>query len=288
MSLDLAADAVIQSRTGVLEGLRRSPTALVGVILLAIFLGAAALAPLIAPYDPIAQDMANRLAAPSWSHWLGTDGFGRDLLSRLIFGTRPTLGLIVLVTLASLPFGLLIGVVAGAFGGWIERILMRLTDIGMAFPRLALALAFVAVFGPGMVNGAVALAITGWPAYARLARTEASVIRHADFIAAAEMGGIRGWRLLFGHILPLVLPSALVRMALDMAGIILATAGLGFIGLGVQPPTPDWGGMVADGTKVIFDQWWIAAAPGCAILLASLSFNLIADGLRDILDPRHD
>ncbi|MQT14659.1 ABC transporter permease [Segnochrobactrum spirostomi] len=287
MSVDALEAPVSLGDRNILGGLLKSGTAVAGLALLGLFLFAAACAPLVAPYDPIVQDVANRLAPPSAAHWLGTDGFGRDQLSRLIYGTRPTLGLVLLVTVASLPLGLAIGIVAGTAGGWVERILMRLTDIGMAFPRLALALAFVAVFGPGLVNGALALAITGWPAYARLARAEASVIRRSDFLAAAEMGGIRGPRLLFGHVLPVVLPSATVRMALDMAGIILAAAGLGFIGLGVRPPTPDWGSMVADGTTVIFDQWWIAAAPGTAILFASLSFNLIADGLRDVLDPRH-
>ena len=189
----------------------------------------------------------------------------------------------------SLPIGLAIGVVAVSFfGGWAERVLMRVTDIVMAFPQLVLALAFVAMLGPGLINSALALTLTGWPAYARQSRTEAAAIRQSDFLAAAQMAGIRGPRLLFGHVLPLVLPGAIIRVALDLGGIILAAAALGFIGLGVQPPTPEWGTMVADGTKVIFDQWWIAAVPGIAILLASLAFNLLADGLRDILDPRRD
>jgi peptide/nickel transport system permease protein len=150
-----------------------------------------------------------------------------------------------------------------------------------------LALAFVAILGPGLLNGALALSLTAWPAYARQARAETSVLRDSDYLAAAHLQGIRGARLLLGHVLPLCLPSVIVRVALNLGGIILAAAGLGFLGLGVQPPTAEWGSMVADGSRVIFDQWWVAAAPGIAILLASLSFNLLGDGLRDVLDPRH-
>lgn len=270
------------------SALRRSPSALIGASVLALLVFMALAAPLIAPYDPNLQDSAIRLAAPSWQHWLGTDGFGRDLLSRLIYGAQPTLLLIVLVTVLMAPLGVAVGLIAGYFGGLTERVLMRLTDIVMSFPRLVLAFAFVAILGPGLVNGALALALTSWPAYARLARVETAALARSDYLAAASMVGIRGPRLLLGHVLPLVLPSAIIRLALDLAGIILAAAGLGFLGLGVRPPMAEWGSMVADGTKVIFDQWWIAAAPGFAIFITSLALNLLGDGLRDILDPRHD
>ncbi|WP_147477974.1 ABC transporter permease, partial [Pseudomonas syringae group genomosp. 3] len=153
--------------------------------------------------------------------------------------------------------------------------------------QLVMALAFVAILGPGLLNGALALSLTAWPAYARQARAETSVLRNSDYLAAAHLQGIRGMRLLMGHVLPLCLPSVIVRVALNLGGIILAAAGLGFLGLGVEPPTAEWGSMVADGSRVIFDQWWVAAAPGIAILLTSLSFNLLGDGLRDVLDPRH-
>lgn len=211
-----------------------------------------------------------------------------DLLSRLLYGARPALGLVALVTAITLPVGLLVGILSGYYGGWLERILMRFTDVVMSMPRLILAFAFVAMLGPGLVNGALALALTTWPAYARQARSEIQRLRHSDYLAAAEMLGIRGGRLLVGHILPLCLPSAIVRLALDLAGIILAAAGLGFLGLGARPPMAEWGAMIADGMQVIFDQWWIAAIPGAAILLASLAFNLLGDGLRDILEPQHD
>ncbi len=271
-----------------LRRLLRSPSAAIGGAIVLFVLLLALFAPLIAPYDPNLQETADRLAAPTAIHWLGTDAFGRDILSRLIFGARPTLLLVLFVVLLMAPIGISIGLLAGYFGGIAERGLMRVTDIVMSFPRLLLAFAFVSIMGPGLINGALALALTSWPAYARQARVETAALRQSDYLAAAEMVGIKGFRLLWGHILPLVLPSAVIRLALDLSGIILAAAGLGFLGLGVRPPTAEWGSMVAEGTQVIFDQWWIAATPGLAILVTSFGFNLLADGLRDLMDPRHD
>jgi peptide/nickel transport system permease protein len=252
-----------------------------GTALLGLAFIAALMAPWLAPFDPIAQDMGQRLSPPTLTHLLGTDSLGRDILSRLIYGTRPTLALVGLVMILTVPIGLTVGIVAGYCGGWIERILMGVTDVVMAFPTLVLALAFVGVMGPGLINSAVALALTGWPAYARLARTETLQMRRTDYVAAAEMQGIVGPRLLWGHVLPVCLPSMQIRLALDLAAVILAAAGLSFLGLGIGPPTPEWGAMIADGSKVIFDEWWVAASPGAAILLVSLAFNMIADGLRD-------
>ncbi len=266
---------------------RRSPALTLGGSLIVLLLLVAIFAPLLSGFDPNQQNIEQRLLPPSASHWLGTDGFGRDLFTRLLYGTRPTLLLVSLVLLLTLPIGVVVGVAAGFYGGWPERILMRMTDVFMAFPQLVLALAFVAILGPGLLNGALALSLTAWPAYARQARAETSVLRDSDYLAAAHLQGIRGARLLLGHVLPLCLPSVIVRVALNLGGIILAAAGLGFLGLGVEPPTAEWGSMVADGSRVIFDQWWVAAAPGIAILLTSLSFNLLGDGLRDVLDPRH-
>jgi len=283
--------AIVQAPLGGPSFVRRvlrSPSAAAGSAVVLLILAFALLAPLIAPYDPNLQETANRLMPPSALHWLGTDAFGRDILSRMIYGARPTLLLVLVVVLLMAPLGILIGTFAGFFGGVTERLLMRITDIVMSFPRLLLAFAFVAIMGPGLINGALALALTSWPAYARQARVETAALRRSDYLAAAEMVGIRGARLLWGHILPLVLPSAIIRLALDLSGIILAAAGLGFLGLGVRPPTAEWGSMVSEGTQVIFDQWWVAAVPGVAILVTSFAFNLLADGLRDILDPRHD
>jgi peptide/nickel transport system permease protein len=277
----------IRTEASFLRRFRASPSATIGGLLVLFILAASILAPLLAPYDPNLQDVVNRLQAPGSSHWLGTDGFGRDILSRLIYGARPTLLLVLVVVLLMAPLGLLVGILAGYFGGWIEQVLMRVTNIVMSFPRLLLAFAFVAIMGPGLINGALALALTSWPAYARQARVETAALRRSDYLAAAEMVGIGGARLLRGHVLPLVLPSAVIRLALDLSGIILAAAGLGFLGLGVRPPTAEWGSMVSEGTQVIFDQWWVAAVAGVAILVISLAFNLVADGLRDVLDPRH-
>jgi len=274
--------------TSFLHRVKTSPSASIGLSILLLLVLVALFAPWLAPQDPNWQNAADRLLPPGGNHWLGTDSYGRDMLSRLIYGTRPTLGLVLLVTVITLPLGLLVGVLSGYYGGWLERILMRITDVVMSMPRLILAFAFVAMLGPGLINGALALALTTWPAYARQARTEIQLLRKSDYLAAAEMMDIKGLRLLWGHILPMCLPSAVVRLALDLAGIILASAGLGFLGLGARPPMAEWGSMVADGMQVIFDQWWIAAIPGAAILLSSMAFNLLGDGLRDLLDPHHD
>jgi len=270
-------------------GLRtvRSPAMVFGLVILAAMVLAALFAPWLAPFDPNAQNVQQRLLPPGAAHWLGTDQLGRDLLSRVIYGTRPTLLIVSLVALLSAPLGLLLGMCAGYFGGWIDTLLMRVTDIFMAFPRLVLALALVAVLGPGIVNAVIAIAITAWPAYARIARTETRTVRGSDFIQAARVQGLRPARILFGHLLPICLPSTVVRVTLDMAGIILTAAGLGFLGLGAQPPMSEWGAMISTGRQYIFDQWWVAAVPGVAILLGSLAFNLVVDGLRDVLDPKN-
>lgn len=259
----------------------------IGLTLVVIVVAMALFTPLLAPFDPNAQVIAQRLQAPSALHWFGTDGFGRDLLSRVIYGARPTLLLVSLILVLTIPVGLLVGITAGYVGGWTERVLMRITDIFLSLPNLVIALALVAMLGPGLMNGALALALTSWPPFARQARAETLALRRSDYLAAARMQGITGLRLMFGHILPLCLPTAVVRAALSLGGIILSAAGLGFLGMGVQPPTAEWGSMVAEGSKVIFDQWWVAAAPGGAILFASLAFNLTGDGLRDRLDTRH-
>ncbi len=270
-----------------LRRLLRNPSSLIGlVIVVALFL-VAALAPLIATHDPNAQNFALRLAPPSAAHWLGADQFGRDVYSRLVYGARPTLMVVLLVIVMAAPFGFVVGLLAGYFGGFVEATLMRVTDIVMAFPRLVLALALVAVMKPGLINAVIAIAITAWPPYARLARAEALSLRKADFVEAARGLGM-GWRgIVFGQIMPLCLASVAIRATLDMAGIILTAAGLGFLGLGAQPPLAEWGAMIAQGRDQAFDAWWVAAAPGVAILTVSLGFNLLGDGLRDVLDPKH-
>jgi peptide/nickel transport system permease protein len=252
-----------------------------GAIVILILVLMALGAPWITPYDPLQQDIGARLQPPTAAHLLGTDGLGRDLLSRLVYGTRPTLTLVMLVAAVMVPVGLSVGILGGYYGGWLERLSSGLTNVVMAFPRLVLALAFVGLLGPGLLNAAIALALTGWPAYARLARSETVLLRRSDYIAAAEMQGIVGIRLLWGHILPACIPAMRVRLALDLASITVAAAALGFLGLGMRPPAPEWGMMIADGSKVVFDQWWVAAFPGAAIFLASLGFNSLADRLQN-------
>jgi peptide/nickel transport system permease protein len=192
----------------------------------------------------------------------------------------------VLVALIATPIGLLVGTVSGYLGGWVDTVLMRITDIFLAFPRLILALAFVAALGPGIENAIIAIAITIWPPYARIARAETLTIRKSDFIAAVRLQGASTARIILRHVMPLCVSSLIVRVTLDMAGIILIAAGLGFLGLGAQPPSPEWGAMVATGRNYLIDQWWVAAVPGLAIFIVSLGFNLLGDGLRDVLDPR--
>ena len=265
---------------------RANKLAMLGLIILILLIGMAIFAPWLAPQSPFSQNLADRLQPPSASHWLGTDALGRDILSRLIYGSRITLFIVGTVALIAPIIGLFIGTVAGFSGGWVDQVLMRITDIFLAFPKLILALAFVAALGPGIGNAVLALALTAWPPYARLARAETLTIRNADFIAAARLQGAGRMRLLIRHIWPLCISSLIVRVALDMAGIILSAAGLGFLGLGAQPPMPEWGAMISDGRIYILDFWWVAAMPGLAIFIVSLAFNLLGDGLRDVLDPK--
>ena len=265
---------------------RHHPLAVAGAALIVALALIAVIAPLIAPYGPAAQDLAMRLQPPSAAHWLGTDELGRDIVSRLLWGSRITLGIVALVAIVTAPLGLAVGCAAGYFGGWLEVALIRLTDIFLSLPRLVLALAFVAALGPGIENAVLAIAIVSWPPYARVARAETLTLRHAEFIEAARLAGASRWRIVLRHIVPLCLPSVIVRLSLDMAGVILIAAGLGFLGLGAQPPAPEWGAMIASGRRYMIDQWWVAAMPGIAIAVASFAFNLLGDGLRDWLDPK--
>jgi peptide/nickel transport system permease protein len=267
--------------------IRRNGLAVAGLVIVAGLLLVALLAPWIAPHDPFAQDLSRRLLPPGTpGNWLGTDDFGRDILSRIIYGSRITLYIVAMVALTAPLFGLLVGTVAGYFGGWTDEILMRITDIFLAFPKLILALALVAVLGPGMENAVMAIALTAWPPYARVSRAETLTVRSADYIAAVRLQGAGSGRVIWGHVMPMCLPSVIIRVTLDMAGVILTAAGLGFLGLGVQPPLPEWGVMISAGRKFLFEQWWVATMPGLAIFIVSLGFNLLGDGLRDVLDPR--
>ncbi|ANL36215.1 ABC transporter permease [Rhizobium phaseoli] len=262
--------------------------AVVGLLIIVALLFIAAFADLIATHNPVVGDLRNsRLLPPGTGEFLlGTDDQGRDIFSRLIYGSRLTLLVVVLVAVISAPIGLIVGTVSGYAGGWVDATLMRITDIFLAFPKLVLALAFVAALGPGIQNAIIAIAITSWPPYARIARAETLTVRRSDYISAVRLMGASPLRIVVRHVMPLCISSLIVRVTLDMAGIILTAAGLGFLGLGAQPPLPEWGAMIAAGRRFILDQWWVAAMPGIAILIVSLGFNLLGDGLRDALDPK--
>jgi peptide/nickel transport system permease protein len=266
--------------------LKRNPLAVSGVIIVFALIVIAIFAPWLTAKSPYAQLLTARLEPPSAEHWFGTDELGRDIFARIIYGSRITLLIIFLVSVVVLPVGLVIGTLAGYFGGILDMLLMRITDIFLAFPRLVMALAFAAALGPGIENAVLAISITAWPPYARLARAETMTIRRSDFILATRMQGASALRIIWSHIVPLCLPSVIVRLTLDMAGIILIAAGLGFLGLGAQPPAPEWGLMVSSGRSYLLDQWWVATIPGLAIFVVSFGFNLLGDGLRDVFDPR--
>ena len=269
------------------RGFARNRLALLGLAIVVALVLAAIFADVLAPYSPYIGDLrTTRLLEPSAAHWFGTDDQGRDIFSRVLVGSRITLTVVILVAVLAAPIGLLVGTVAGYAGGWVDAVLMRTTDIFLAFPKLILALAFVAALGPGIENAVIAIAITSWPPYARIARAETLTVRQADYIAAVRLIGASPWRIVLRHIMPLCLASLIVRVTLDMAGIILTAAGLGFLGLGAQPPMPEWGAMIAGGRQYVLDQWWVAAGPGAAIFVVSLAFNLLGDGLRDALDPK--
>lgn len=263
-------------------------SALFGLLVLLMIAGAAVFAPWLATHDIYAQNLAFRLQPFSAEHWLGTDELGRDIYSRLLYGARITLYIAGLTALIITPIGLLVGTSAGYLGGWVDTLLMRLVDIFLAFPSLILALAFVAALGPGIENAIIAISLSAWPPIARLARAETLAIRKMDYIAAVRLQGASAWHIIVRHIIPMCLPSVIVRVTLNMAAIILTAAGLGFLGLGAQAPSPEWGAMLASGREFMLNNGWIAAIPGLAILFTSLAFNLLGDGLRDVMDIRHE
>jgi len=266
---------------------KSNPAALFGLTIILLLIGIAVFAPLLATHDIYEQDLTARLLPPSSLHWMGTDELGRDIYSRLVYGARITLYITSVTALIVTPVGLIVGATAGYLGGWVDTILMRVVDVFLAFPSLVLALAFVAALGPGLDNAIIAISLAAWPPIARLARAETLTIRSSDYIAAVRLQGATRLRIIFNHVMPMCIPSVVVRVTLNMAAIILTAAGLGFLGLGAQPPSPEWGTMLSTGRQFILTNWWIAAMPGCAILIVSLAFNLLGDGLRDTLDPRH-
>ena len=286
--LTAAARRSFANETGrLLRRLLGNPATAFGMVVILVLVGASIFAPLLMTHNPLGQNLSNTLKPPSGANWFGTDELGRDVYSRLIAGTRITLTVIGLVSIIVGPIGLLIGTTAGYFGGWYDTVMMRITDIFLSFPGLILSLAFVAALGPNLNNAIIAIALTSWPPVARLARAETLILRSADYISAAKLLGASPLRILVKSIVPMCLPSVMIRVTLSMATVILTAAGLGFLGLGAQPPTPEWGAMIASGRNYMLESWWLVTFPGASILVVSLAFNLVGDGLRDVLDPKN-
>ena len=267
--------------------LRSQPLTVFGLFFLVVFVVLALFAPWIAPFDPAAIHLDARLAAPSAAHWFGTDELGRDILSRVIFGTRISMSVASSVVGIALVTGTILGSIAGYYGGWVDTFLnVFLMNTFMALPGILIAIALVAFLGPGMSNLILALSITGWVGYARLVRAQVLAVREKEFVEAARAMGSTDFRILTRHILPNVIQPVLVQAAIGMAGVSLAEATLSFLGLGVPPPMPSWGVMLNDARAHLFDAPHMVFFPAIAIMLAVLSFNFIGDGLRDQLDPR--
>ncbi len=270
----------------------RRRTALFGLGVVAVVVLTALFAPLLSPFDPLDQDISQRLKEPGWEdargrmHLLGTDHLGRDILARIVYGSRIALLVGLSAVLISGVLGMAIGLVAGYFGGRIDDFLMRLADVQLAFPFILLAIAVIGVLGPSLRNIIVVIGVSSWVVYARVVRGEVLSIRERDFVQAAMALGSRDGRILVRHVLPNAFTPWLVVATLDMARVIVIESALSFLGLGVQPPTPTWGGMLADGRVYLSTAWWLATFPGLAILITVLGINLFGDGLRDTLDPR--
>ncbi len=276
----------------VMARLVRRRTALFGLVVVAAVVVAAVFASVISPFDPLAQDIGQRLKEPGWQdaqgriHPLGTDPLGRDILSRIIHGSRIALSVGLAAVMISGVLGMAVGLVSGYFGGRVDDFFMRLADIQLAFPFILLAIAVIGVLGPSLRNIIIVIGVSSWVVYARVVRGEVLSIREREFVQAAVALGSRDWRILARHVLPNAFTPWLVVATLDMARVIVIESALSFLGLGVQPPTPTWGGMLADGRVYLSTAWWLATFPGLAILVTVLGINLLGDGLRDTLDPR--
>jgi peptide/nickel transport system permease protein len=265
------------------------PLSFMSVIIIVLFILMAIFAYQIAPYPEEGAGKthaSNTLLSPSAEHWFGADKLGRDVLSRVIFGARPALIIPMMVVLFAMLIGAPLGALAGYKGGWLDEVIMRITDLFLAFPSLLLAMAIASALGRGLDKAAIALVVSWWPWYTRIARGVAVGLKERYFIEAAQAAGVSDAVIIFRHILPNTLSPLMVQATVDMGTVILAMGGLAFLGLGTQPPAPDWGLMVSEGRQYILDQWWIATFPGIAIFVVVLAFNLVGDTLRDIFDPR--
>lgn len=265
---------------------RKETTAIVGLVIIIFFVLLALLAPWISPYNPLTQDISSSLASPGAAHWFGADKLGRDIFSRIAYGARISLFSGVVVIAMAGIFGSLVGLVAGYTRGWWDEALMRATDIFFAFPSLILAMAIAGALGPSLQNALIAVAVVTWPVYARLVRGQVLSLREREFVQAARSVGATDSVIIRRHLFPNTLSPLLVQASFDMGGVILAVAGLSFIGFGAQPPTPEWGVMISEGRNYITTHWWLTFFPAISMLFAVAGFNLVGDGLRDILDPR--
>ena len=284
--VNAAAISVRSARREALGPILANPLNLVAIALIVVFAACAILAPLLAPYDPLVQDLGSRLQPPSSAHWLGTDSLGRDIASRILYGARISLVIGIVVVASAGVVGTVIGLVAGYAGGLIDEALMRLTEVFLAFPALILAMAIAGALGPSLTNAIIAIAAVTWAVYARLTRGQILSLRRREFVEAARAIGASRRRILWYHLLPNVLAPLMIQASFDLGSSIIAAAGLSFIGFGAQPPTPEWGVMISEGRNYISTQPWLSLFPGLAILLAVGSFNLLGDGLRDAFDPR--
>ncbi len=276
----------VSPRKQFIRRFRKETTAIVGLLLIIILLAMALLAPLLSPYPPLEQNIADSLHPPAPEHWFGADKLGRDIFSRMLYGAQISLFSGLFVVLAAGTVGTLVGLSAGYIGGWADEGIMRLTDIFFAFPSLILAMAIAGALGPSLRNALIAVAIVTWPVYARLIRGQMLVLRDQEFVQAARSVGAGHGLILRRHLLPNTLSPLLVQVSFDMGTVILAVAGLSFIGFGAQPPTPEWGVMISEGRNYITTHWWLTFFPAMAMLFAVAGFNLVGDGLRDVLDPR--
>ncbi|WP_028551387.1 nickel transporter permease [Paenibacillus sp. UNC451MF] len=265
---------------------KKNKRALVGLGMVVIFIVVALFAPWIAPYDPFKQDMQVMLESPNAHHWFGTDEFGRDLLSRIIYGAQISLMIGIVGVFIAVIFGVALGTIAGYFGGWLDSAIMRIMDIFMAFPSFLLALAIVSVLGPGMVNVMIAIGIFSVPTFARISRSAVISIKHKEFVEATKAMGGTNARIIFKHIIPNSIAPIIVLSTLRMATAILTASGLSFLGMGAQPPTPEWGAMLSSGREYLRTAPHVSTVPGLAIMFMVLGFNMLGDGLRDALDPK--
>jgi len=277
-----AAATTFATTTG--RWLAAKPALLIGLLIVLFWVAVALTVHLWAPYDPL-KIVARKLQPPSWQHWLGTDALGRDVLVRTFYGARYSLAIAAVVVFCSVLIGSVLGALSGFFGGWVDGLIMRIVDVTLAFPPVLLAMSIAASLGPGLQNAALAVIVVWWPVYARLMRGQVLDVISRDHIEAARAGGASRFRLLTKHILPLSWTPTIISATMDFGQVVLLAASLSFIGLGAQPPTPEWGSMISDGASYFY-SWWIALGPGLAILSLGLGFNFIGDSLRDILDPR--